>query len=140
MFKKILLPVNPLKEEGGLIQAAIDLAKELNAKVHIITFALENDGKKIVELRRKAMEKYAKNCQKQGVTVTHELVRAKYKHDEVPQEIAKRAKKYDAVIVGHCKFSKIYRFVHQSTAQDLINMAPCPVIVVTIGAFSKYEH
>jgi len=140
MFKKILLPVNPIKEEKKLIQTTIDLAKVFNASVHIITFALENDGKEIVELRRKAIEKYAKDCQKQGITVTHELARAKCKHDEMPQEIAKKAKKYDLVIVGHCKFSKIYRFVHQSTAQDLINMAPCPVIVVSIGAFSKYEH
>jgi len=140
MFKKILLPVNPLKKEKELVQFAIVLAKEFNACIHIITFILEKDSKKIVELRRKAIEKYAKDCQKQGAAATYEIVGSKYKHGEVPQEIAKRGRKYDLIVVGHRKFSKMYRFVHQSTAQDLINMAPCPVIIVSIGAFSKYEH
>ncbi|UTB33467.1 MAG: hypothetical protein NKF70_04245 [Methanobacterium sp. ERen5] len=37
------------------------------------------------------------------------------------KKIAKISEDYDLVIMGHLKYDKIYRFVHQSTASDLIN-------------------
>ncbi len=32
--------------------------------------------------------------------------------------------------MGHLRFDKIYRFVHQSTAADLINLVSIPVMVI----------
>ncbi len=31
--------------------------------------------------------------------------------------------------MGHCKYEKIYKFLHDSVAENLIKLSPCPVVV-----------
>jgi len=137
MVKKILVPINPLKESGTLVETSIEVAKRLDASVHLVVCTLKDDTKETIDTKRKALDEYGEKYRKEGIKTTCELIDFDGEADELPQKIADIAKGYDMIIMGHYRFDKIYRFVHQSTAQDVINLATCPVLVVTEGEVEK---
>jgi len=65
-----------------------------------------------------------------GLAVEYESVEFDGHEKELPKKIADLAEDCDLVIMGHLRFDKIYRFVHQSTAADLINLVCIPVMVI----------
>ena len=130
MFKKILVPVNPLKDDEDVVKTAIELAKQLGARIHMVTIVTADDTNEALEKRRGAIDKYAEMGRKQGVETSHELLDIRCKAEEIPKKTVDMSKDYDMIVMGHYKFEKIYRFIRQSTAQDLINMASCPVVVI----------
>ena len=76
------------------------------------------------------LEDYTNKCKKMGLTVEYESVIFDGQEKELPQKIAELAEDCDLVIMGHLRFDKIYRFLHQSTAADLINLVSIPVLVI----------
>ena len=137
MVKKILVPINPLKESGELVETSIEMAKRLDASVDIVVYTLKDDTKKIVDTKRRALDEYVETYRKEGIKTTGKLIDFDGGADELPQKVVDVAKGYDMTIMGHYRFNKMYRFVHQSTAQDVINLARCPVLVVTEGDAKK---
>jgi len=137
MVKKILVPINPLKESGELVETSIEMAKRLDASVHIVVYTLKDDTKDAIDSKRRALDEYGEKYRKEGIKTTCELMNFKGGADELPQKVVKVANGYDMIIMGHYRFDKMYRFVHQSTAQDVINLARCPVLVVTEGDAKK---
>ncbi|MDI6888230.1 MAG: universal stress protein [Methanocellales archaeon] len=133
MVKKVLVPINPLKESGGLIETSIGIAKQLDASVHLVVCTLKDDTKETKDAKRRALDEYAEKHRKRGIKTTCELIDFGGGADELPPKIVDVAKGYDMIIMGHYGFDKMYRFIHQSTAQDVINLATCPVLVVTEG-------
>lgn len=133
MVKKILIPVNPLKESGELIETSIEMAKRLGASVNLVVCILKDDTEDVIDSKRKALGEYGEKYRKEGIKTNCELINFDSGTDELPEKIVDIAKGYDIIVMGHYRFDKIYRFVHQSTAQDIINLATCPVLVVTEG-------
>ena len=91
------------------------LIMELNKMPQSISFTLVL--KKRLSINYRNMLKY-------------ESVKFEGQNNEIPEKIAEYAENFDIVIMGHLKFDKIYRFVHQSTAADLINLVSIPIMVI----------
>jgi nucleotide-binding universal stress UspA family protein len=123
MFQKILVPINPLEEHDLLIKTAFAVGIEQNAKLYFIYLGEDPDaiGK---------LEGYMENCRQIGLNANYESVKFIGKDNEIPKKIAEFSEDFDLVIMGHLKFDKVYRFVHQSTAADLINILSIPVMVI----------
>ena len=68
--------------------------------------------------------------QENGLNASYQTIKFLGAPNEIPRKIANVVTEYDLVILGHLKFDKIYRFVHQSTASDLINMVSIPVMII----------
>jgi nucleotide-binding universal stress UspA family protein len=130
MFEKILVPISPSKEAEKQIQIALNLAKRFNSKLHIVSVSLAGEIEESFELKRREVEKFCQRIKNEGVSATHDVVRFEGKRDELSSKICELGENYDLIVMGHYKFDKIYRFLHQSNAQDVINMVSCPVIVV----------
>jgi len=123
MFQKILVPINPLEDQDLLVKTASDLGIEQNAVVIFVYFG--EDQKAITKL-----EEHVENCRKKGLKVKYESISFDGQEKEIPKKIAELSNGCDLIIMGHLKFDKIYRFVHQSTAADLINLVSIPVMVI----------
>ncbi len=123
MFQKILVPINPLEDQDLLVKTASNLGIEQNAIVNFVYFG--NNQKAIRKLKE-----YIKNCKENGNTVEYESVEFNGQEKELPEKIAELSEDCDLVLMGHLRFDKIYRFVHQSTAADLINLVSIPVMVI----------
>jgi len=123
MFQKILVPINPLEDQDLLVKTASNLGIEQHAIVNFVYFGTNQKA-----IRK--LEDYTNKCKKMGLTVEYESVIFDGQEKELPQKIAELAEDCDLVIMGHLRFDKIYRFLHQSTAADLINLVSIPVLVI----------
>lgn len=131
MFQKILVPINPLEDQELLVKTASDLGIEQNAYVTFVYFG--NDQEAIHKL-----ELHIQNCKQMGLKVKYEAISFKGQEKDIPKRIAEIAENYNLIIMGHLKFDKIYRFVHQSTAADLINLVSIPVMVIPDESNGKF--
>ncbi len=123
MFRKILVPINPLEDQDLLVKTAFDLGIEQDAIVSFVY--LGEDQKAITKL-----EEHIKNCRELGLKVEYKSISFDGQEKEIPKKLAELSNEFDLIIMGHLKFDKIYRFVHQSTAADLINLVSIPVMVI----------
>ena len=125
MFKNILVPINPLRdEEKYVINVVVSIAETYHATVKLIYLGSSSDYNFQME---NCLEKFSNK----GLKADFEFLKFSGVDEEIPGVIADFAQNFDLVIMGHKKFEKIYRFLHQSTAADLINMVTVPVMVVT---------
>ncbi len=127
-IKRLLVPIDPLNNNDALIKTVATAAKQLGAEVHILIAIFAHDAKKLI--RFKTAQGYAEFFKEQGIETTYQLMNLDGGRNRLPAKIIEVAKGYDAIVMGHHKFDRIYRFLHQSTAQDVINAASCPVVVV----------
>ena len=123
MFQKILVPINPLEDQDLLVKTAFDLGIEQDAIVSFVY--LGEDQNAITKL-----EEHIKNCRELGLKVEYKSISFDGQEKEIPKKLAELSNEFDLIIMGHLKFDKIYRFVHQSTAADLINLVSIPVMVI----------
>ena len=123
MFQKILVPINPLEDQDLLVKTAFDLGIEQDAIVSFVY--LGEDQNAIIKL-----EEHIKNCRELGLKVEYKSISFDGQEKEIPKKLAELSNEFDLIIMGHLKFDKIYRFVHQSTAADLINLVSIPVMVI----------
>lgn len=123
MFQKILVPINPLEDQDLLVKTAFDQGIEQDAIVSFVY--LGEDQNAITKL-----EEHIKNCRELGLKVEYKSISFDGQEKEIPKKLAELSNEFDLIIMGHLKFDKIYRFVHQSTAADLINLVSIPVMVI----------
>lgn len=123
MFQNILVPINPIEDQDLLVKTAYKLGIEGESKVKFVYFG--DDHKSIAKL-----ESYVEKCRQKGLDASYYSEKFVGTKEEIPEKIAAISEKYDLVIMGHLKYDKIYRFVHQSTASDLINLVTIPVMII----------
>ncbi len=129
MYKKILVPVKVSKGSKKAIQSACRLAKQLDASVLMITIQVEGSDE-VDELSVKRMGDAVESCKTNGLPdVSYEIVSVKSDNDIV-EKIVNIASDFDMIVMGHCKYDKIYKFLHESFAEDIIRISPCPVMIV----------
>ena len=133
MFKKILVPVKATKGSEKAVHVACNLAFQLDAEVHVITVNVEGFEDK---LTGKMMETYVETCKSRGVEATYSMHSVK-SIEEVAKTIAFLSADYDLIVMGHCRYKKIYKFLHSSAAEDIIQLASCPVIVAATDCPEK---
>ena len=130
MYKKILVPVKASQGSKKAIETACRLAKPLDASVHMITIQAE-DSAEVDELSVKRMDDAVASCKMNGLqNVTYEIVAVK-SDDNIVDKVIDIAADFDMIVMGHCKYEKIYKFLRDSVAEDLIRISPCPVMIVT---------
>lgn len=124
MFKNILVPINPLKKDQDLlVKTAYNLGIEHNS---IVTFLYLGNNKDALD----KLKEYVSICRENGLNTVYKSANFIGDDSEIPGKIAEIGEDTDLIIMGHLKFDKIYRFVHQSTASDLINLVSIPVMVI----------
>jgi nucleotide-binding universal stress UspA family protein len=123
MFQNILVPINPIEDQNLLVKAAFNLGIKHNSSVNFVYF-----GDKSAAIEK--LKIYIQKCRENGLNASYQTVKFLGTKEEIPGKIANIATEYDLVIMGHLKFDKIYRFVHQSTASDLINIVSIPVMII----------
>jgi nucleotide-binding universal stress UspA family protein len=123
MFNSILVPINPLEDQDLLVKTAFNLGSEQNSSVCFVYFG--DDEEAIIKL-----DFYIKKCKERGLSAQYQFVKFTGDKTQIPEKIAEFSDNFDLVIMGHLKFDKIYRFIHQSTAADLINMVSIPVMII----------
>lgn len=134
MFKSVLVPVKATKGSEKAIEVACDLASQLGASIHLIAVEFEGaEDKPGPEMLKKAVN----TCGNRGIKATYSMHRANSKED-VASVIATVSADYDIIVMGHCRYKKIYKFLHQSVAEDLITLASCPVVVAAIDCPEKH--
>ena len=135
MFKKILVPVKATKGSEKAVQVACNLAFQLDAEVHVITVNVEGFEDK---LTGKMMETYVETCKSRGVEATYSMHSVK-SIEEVAKTIVFLSADYDLIVMGHCRYKKIYKFLHSSLAEDIIQIASSPVIVAATDCPEKKD-
>lgn len=134
MFKRILVPVKATKGSEKAIEVACDLASQLGASLHLMSVDFEGaEDKPKPEMLKRAVD----TCGDKGINAIYSMHRVKNKEDVAPK-IAAISAEYDIIVMGHCRYKKIYRFLHQSVAEDLITLAGCPVVVAAIDCPEKH--
>ena len=129
MYKKLLVPVKASKGSKKAIESACRLAKQLDASVHMITIHDEGSDE-VDEVSVKRMGDAVESCKMNGLpNVSYEIVSVK-PDDDIVEKVADIASDFDLIVMGHCKYDKIYKFLRESVAEDLIRISPCPVMIV----------
>lgn len=132
--KRILVPVKPASNHSKAINAALALAKELNAELHFITI-LPREGIEIS--REEVAAKLAQNvktCLENKIKATYDLINTDKKEENISEELTRLADKFDLVVMGHTQYDPIYRFLRRSPTVELINkVSNTPVLVIPIA-------
>ncbi len=127
MIKRILVLVKSTRGSNRAIDFACEIGSQLNASIHLVTVDfIDMDEKNRVS--DQLMEETVSRCREQDIDATHSVISAQTQED-VAIVIQKLAEDYDLIIMGHCKYEKIYKFLHDSVAENLIKLSPCPVVV-----------
>jgi nucleotide-binding universal stress UspA family protein len=138
MFKRIVIANDG--SEGGFraLSLACDLAKAHGAALHMISVEeLPNIPASIDEvIETKAEENHKFHdvlakahavAKKKGVKLNAEVVAG---HAVAAVVATVKAKKADLLVVGFIGHSALYERIIGSTADRLVRLAPCPVLVV----------
>ncbi len=129
MYKKILVPVKASKGSKKAIETACKLAKQLGASVHMITIQVKGNDE-VDELSVKEMNDAVESFKTNGLPISYEIVSVK-SDDDIVENVVNIASDFDMVVMGHCKYDKIYKFLRGSIAEDLIRISPCPIMIIT---------
>lgn len=130
MYKKILVLVKASQGSKNAIETACMLAHQLVASVHLVTIQDETNNE-IDELSINQMNEAVNSC------MAHDLPNATYdiiptgSDNDLVKKIAEIASDFDMILMGHCKYDKMYKFLHNSVAEDLIRVSSCPVMIVS---------
>lgn len=127
MIKRILLPIKSTQGSNRAIDFACEIGSQLNASIHLVTVDFVDMEEKN-RVSHQLMEKTVSRCREQDIDTTYSVISAQSQED-VAIVISKLAEDYDLIIMGHCKYEKIYKFLHDSVAENLIKLSPCPVVV-----------
>jgi len=124
MFQNILIPTNPSRhQEEQVIKTAVSVAETYQSTVKLIYLGISSEYDA-------EMENFVEIFMAKGLKADYEFLEFNGDDEEIPVVIADYSQDFDLIIMGHRKFEKIYRFLHQSTAADLINLVDIPVMVI----------
>ncbi|MDF1532385.1 MAG: universal stress protein [ANME-2 cluster archaeon] len=130
MIKRILVPVKSTRGSDRAIDFACELAGQLNASIHLITVDFIDMAEKS-RMNHQLMEETIRRCKGREIAATYSVLSAETLED-VAIVISRFAEDYDLIIMGHCKYKKIYKFLRDSVAENLIKLSPCPVVVAAV--------
>lgn len=129
--KRILVPVKPASNHSKAINAALQLAKELNAELHFITILPKEETNISKEEAIAKLAQNVKICLENNIKATYDLINTDKKQENISEELIKFAEKFDLVIMGHTQYDPIYRFLRRSPTVELINkVSNIPVLVI----------
>ena len=124
MFQNILISINPARNEEELvINTTVSIAETYKSTVKLIYLSIS-------AVYNTEMENFVKIFTDNRIKADYDFLEFSGNDEEIPVVIADYSKDFDLIIMGHRKFEKIYRFLHQSTAADLINLVDIPVMVI----------
>lgn len=128
MFKRALVPVKASKGSEKAIQVACDMAAEFGMKVHILFIRIDGVGDSLSD---GMIMRARTSCENRGIDVTfsEKMVSAP---GEIAGAVAAASADHDLIIMGHCRYNKIYKFLHPSVAEEVINLAECPVLITAV--------
>ena len=144
MLETILVAVDASTQHAAILDQAAELAIATGAKVHVATvadaccktgLALNRSslgvfhalGREVEDILRTACGRLSDK----GITCqTHAL------SGTVPEQLALLASdvRADMIVVGHRHLTWMQRIFDKSVGHDLLDRAPCSVLVVTDGA------
>ncbi|MCL7413658.1 MAG: universal stress protein, partial [ANME-2 cluster archaeon] len=127
MITRILVPVKSTQGSNKAIDFACELAGQLNASIHLVTVDFVDMEEKN-RISRQLMEETINICKGREITATYSVLSAQTPED-VTIVISRLAEDYDLIIMGHCMYKKIYKFLRDSVAENLIKLSHCPVVV-----------
>jgi nucleotide-binding universal stress UspA family protein len=128
VFSKIVLALDGTEQSQPAIDAVRDMAATAKVvAVHVVVHALEPEQQRIAEAQVEELR---------GTGITAHLELGSSLMGEEAEAIAKVADEFGAdVIVIACRGrSPIAGAVLGSTTQDLLHLAPCPVLAVPTGS------
>ena len=134
MFKTILAPVTHTKSSRRMREVACTMAKSLGASIHYITIHVNGTPDKDKE--EEMLKNITESCSQEGINVTSEIIKTA-SSENILTLLADMSKDYDLLIMGHCRYEKMYKFLHDSLAEDLIKISHCPVTVVSSDCGEK---
>ena len=128
MFKTILAPITHTKSSQRMREVACALAKDLGASIHYIT--IHSEGMPGRDAEETMLKTVTESCKNQGIDATCELISTE-SPENILSILADMSKDYDLLVMGHCCYKKMYKFLHDSVAEELIKISHCPVTVVS---------
>lgn len=135
MYKDILFPVSfYLLDQTDLKEHGEAMASGFDAKVHLLSLTLTDEGRMDVEEHREAFLDFAADLEDKGVEVTTELRSEPIGYNDVAEVIVDEASDYDLVMMGHTKVNRDRSGDEWPTADRVINSSPIPVLVIPLGA------
>jgi nucleotide-binding universal stress UspA family protein len=138
MFKRILVAYDGSDGARAALRRGIELAKALGAELYTISVEehLPHYAASISEVKaaKEQIDEYfhalAKRARDEAALAGVELETVIKQGHEV-ETIVMTAKegKFDLLVIGHHGHSRIFERTMGSTAQSLVRLAPCPVLV-----------
>ena len=142
MFQNILVPFDLSTQSTRAFKVALDIAKNYNSKVTLLT-CLEGDAWKhkfydsradaeLLKKQKKVTEKYLEKLEslanKNKVTVKSQIIKSK----SVVNDIVTYAKsrKYDLVVIGSHGRTGFDKLLLGSVANGVSQKTRCPVLIV----------
>ncbi|MEW5948981.1 MAG: universal stress protein [Thermodesulfobacteriota bacterium] len=138
-YKSLLVPTDGSESSSHAIHMACRLAKELGSKITILNvvpvygdqvdLATKTGLSEVFAVESKAiMTKAERIATEYGLSVTDIVVDEGYPADEIVR-VAKEGRS-DLIVIGSHGSAGITHAVMGSTAQQVIEQAPCPILVV----------
>jgi nucleotide-binding universal stress UspA family protein len=141
-FKNILVPFDGSKHSRRAFEKAVDLAKNSNAKIKVLTCILTGYASdmafetKFVDMEEKRQQKAAFAeitklgfaAQKSGVSVSGAVVKTISISDKIIGFA--KSQKFDLIVMGSHGRTGFAKIVMGSVANHVLSQAPCPVLVV----------
>lgn len=127
MIKRILVPVKATRGSEKAIAVACDMGQQLDASIHLINVNFIDMVDKD-RITHQLMKETVNRCKDQDIVASYSIISAESEED-VPVIIAETAQEYDLIVMGHCRYMKIFKFLRDSVAESLIKLSPCPVVV-----------
>ncbi len=139
MFRKILVGLDGSEAARHALERALDLAALCQAEVHLLSVeehlpayaatvgeAMEEERFEHNYFRRIQHEARQRGAER-GIRVTAEILPG-----HAAQVLARRAAEddFDLVVLGHTGHSRLHNLFIGSTADRVVERAPCPVLVV----------
>jgi nucleotide-binding universal stress UspA family protein len=127
-FGNIVLPLDLSKETREKVNKAIELSRQFDATIHVVSVLL-TDEEEVVSKLKAQLNQVEKFLAKAEVQHTSELITGRTKDSELSEEILRYAKKVNGdmiMIMTQQETDFTERFIG-SAAQDIINNSPIPV-------------
>ncbi|MDY7081144.1 MAG: universal stress protein [Halobacteria archaeon] len=139
MYDDILFPVSfYLLDDAELKQHGKTVASRFDARVHLLSLTLQDEGRRDIEEHRNAFDNFVGELEEledeNDVEVTTEFREEPVDYDSVAEAIVDEADDFDMVMMGHTKVSRERSGEMWTTADTVINTSPVPVFVIPLGA------
>jgi len=131
MYDDVLFPVSfYLLDHNELAEHAVEMAKSFDARLHLLSLTLSDEGREDVEDHTNAFDGFVTRLESEGVDVSSELRDEPVGYGEVPDVIRDESTEYDLVMMGH---TKVREGEARATAENVINSVSVPVVVVPLS-------